>query len=222
MSNKQTYIKTILLSQRLKYMVSQLKCQQQEEEATSPTETVVAFGQEEKDKPLPSPPSLYMMSFDSAIDIGPVRNKPLPAITHSIIHVKRKYNGVKGLLTRSFQIHDILVSRNYSLATSCFVKLFVCKDKNTGQIKQVLKVSMTSHHRHDLYVIPQCTFTFHHAHTMLSKAQKARDSLLLCEVTDREIQSALFTWLTYQQLPSTDLVTHVLREGLKIYVVYNK
>lgn len=89
MSNKQTYIKTILLSQRLKYMVSQLKCQQQEEEATSPTETVVAFGQKEKNKPLPSPPSLYMMSFDSAIDIGPVRNKPLPAITHSIIHVKR-------------------------------------------------------------------------------------------------------------------------------------
>lgn len=102
------------------------------------------------------------------------------------------------------------------------MKLYVCKDKSTGQIKQLLKISLTSHCRKDLYVIPHYSFTFHHAHTILDKGQKARDSLLLCEVTDREIQSALFTWLSYQQLPSTDSVTHVLREGLKIYVVYNK
>lgn len=96
MSNKQTYIKTILLSQRLQSMITQLKCQQVTDELISPTETVVAFPPliKKEEKPLPSnPPSLYLMSFDSAIDIGPVvlRNKPLPTIQphHTIIHVKR-------------------------------------------------------------------------------------------------------------------------------------
>lgn len=106
MSNKQTYIKTILLSQRIQCMINQLKCQN---EATSPTETVIAFedqlkgnGDSQNDKkPLPVSPSIYMTSaFDSAIDINsdPVRNKPLPSIHHSkikhttIIHVKKVYN----------------------------------------------------------------------------------------------------------------------------------
>lgn len=84
MSNKQIYIKTILSSQRIQYMITQLKCQN---EATSPTETVVETFHDEK--PLPISPSMYIMTLDSAIDIGPTRNKPLPNIQHPNIHVKR-------------------------------------------------------------------------------------------------------------------------------------
>lgn len=104
------------------------------------------------------------------------------------------------------------------------MKLFTCKDKLTGQDKCVLKVTLTTSHTNNLYIIPYFQFTFYHINTVIAKAQKTKDIILLCQVTDIEIQSALFTWLNYydQQLPSMELVTHVLREGLKIYIVYNK
>lgn len=103
------------------------------------------------------------------------------------------------------------------------MKLFASRDKLKGVDKAVLKITLTSSITNNrLFIIPNTPFTFHHMNT-LTKSQKSHDLTQLALVTDIQVQSALFTWLNYYrlQLPSMGLVTHVLREGLKIYIVYN-
>lgn len=130
-------------------------------------------------------------------------------------------------MTRSYQIHDIVVSRTILFYSSAyFVKLFASKDKLTGVDKAVLKITLTSSNTTtttttNLFIIPDTPFTFHHLNT-LTKLQKSQDLIQLSLVTDIQVQSALFSWLNYYQLqlPSIECISHILREGLKIYIVY--
>ncbi|GAA5796023.1 hypothetical protein HPULCUR_001390 [Helicostylum pulchrum] len=247
MKNTQVYKNAYRLSQKLRHQIDQLKKKVKDDDMqSSPTETMIAYDDEWKVKSLPKlsidssvtitmhndekSSSLYFATaFDSAVDL--VMNKPLPSIYHNkikhttIIHVKKRYCGIRSFLTRSFQIHDIVVSRTVlDYSSAYFVKLFASKDKLTGVDKAVLKITLTSSNTNNrLFIIPNTPFTFYHINT-LTKLQKSQDLTQFALVTDIQVQSALFTWLNYYhlQLPSMDLVTHVLREGLKIYIVYTQ
>ncbi|GAA5817375.1 hypothetical protein MFLAVUS_010919 [Mucor flavus] len=245
MKNKQVYKNVYRLSQKLRHQIDQLKEKVKDDDMqSSPTETMIAYDDEWKVKSLPKlsidssvtitmhndekSSSLYFATaYDSAVDL--VMNKPLPSIYHNKIKhttIIHRYCGIRSFLTRSFQIHDIVVSRTIlaSYSSAFFVKLFASRDKLTGVDKAVLKITLTSSTTNNrLFIIPNTPFTFHHKNT-LTKSQKSHDLTQLALVTDIQVQSALFTWLNYYhlQLPSMDLVTHVLREGLKIYIVYTQ
>ncbi|KAI9329653.1 hypothetical protein BD770DRAFT_477926 [Pilaira anomala] len=243
MKNKQAYKTVYYLSQKIRHQIEQLKSKIDIE-----SRTFISNNDDDDDqwkvKSLPKlsidssvtitmhndkkSSSVYLQTaFDSAVDLA--INKPLPSIHHNkikhtpIIHVKKKYCGLKGrFLTRSYQIHDIVVSRTIlPYSSAYFVKLFASKDKLTGVDKAVLKITLTSSNTTNLFIIPDTPFTFHHLNT-LTKLQKSQDLIQLSLVTDIQVQSALFSWLNYYQLqlPSIECISHVLREDLKIYIVY--
>lgn len=56
----------------------------------------------------------------------------------------------------------------------------------------------------------------------MTKQQKMLDASMLTDISDTQIQSALSIWLHYyhHQLPSLHHVSHILRQGLGIYIVY--
>jgi hypothetical protein len=121
---------------------------------------------------------------------------------------------------------DIEISSR-SISSPYFVKLFASRDRSKGgEKKAVLRITLTASNNNssaNLYIIPYYEFTFYHVNILMTKAQKLLDILHLSSVSDQQIQSALFVWLNYyhRQLPAIQHVTHIFREGLKIYIVYN-
>lgn len=127
------------------------------------------------------------------------------------------------MLKRTYHLDNIVVTR--SKFSYYFVKLFASYDKETGEKKAVLKLSLTlskSANSSNLFIIPYFNFTFYHHLQSMTKQQKLLDASMLADIPDTQIQSALSIWLNYYhyQLPSIQNVSHILRQGLGIYIVY--
>jgi hypothetical protein len=100
---------------------------------------------------------------------------------------------IKGFLTRTYQLDDIVIWTRKRAMSSYFIKLYASKQKSTGEKKAVFRVTLTLNNHSNLYIIPYYEFTFYHIHTAITKEQKQLDmAMLLPIIGDQQIQSALF------------------------------
>ncbi|KAG0168799.1 hypothetical protein DFQ28_008075 [Apophysomyces sp. BC1034] len=105
-----------------------------------------------------------------------------------VIHVQKRINGLRGFLTRTYQLHDILMSRTLISPLG----LFTATD-GTGQPKAVLKVLITAAQdsRH---------FTFYWKRQNPSaKRNRAYDVAKFALVPDDLVKTELATWVRQQQ-----------------------
>jgi hypothetical protein len=100
---------------------------------------------------------------------------------------------------------------------------------NDGLTKAVIHLTVTS-----IYTFNDPTttdlnpfgFTFfwnNNSATKISKEQRDYDVAHLTVVPDEQMQAALFIWCKHrQQIPCLSLATQIYREGVDIYVVFDR
>ncbi|KAI9250978.1 hypothetical protein BDA99DRAFT_541620 [Phascolomyces articulosus] len=205
-----------------------------------------------KDDPLITPPAsprikqVRFQDHSSSIEeksLSQYQNEsPLPPLPPSrelppIIHVQKKINGLRGFLTRTYQLSDNLVMSRAHITP---LRLFTATEILTGKPKAVLKIVITSHHDHGFsFYWPSSPAIGHHGSTtttsltsnnnnnnnaLMIKPNRSQDMAKFSLVPDHLVQDALDSWIQQQGgcLPPLYQATHILRESIKIYVVYNR
>ncbi|KAI8099985.1 uncharacterized protein BX664DRAFT_382444 [Halteromyces radiatus] len=173
----------------------------------------------------------YSNSFTNETSITTIyKEHPLPL--PPIIHVQKKINGLLGFLTRTYQLNEIISSRTL-IST---LGLFNAMDSTTGHAKAVLKVTMTSTQikpideqnnddtlDNDMLSLFGFTFFASVKRSPNVKRPNREDPDCLV-VSDHIVADALDYWIQHQtdQLPRLTSASHILRESVKVYVVYDK
>ncbi|KAI8074755.1 hypothetical protein BC940DRAFT_363691 [Gongronella butleri] len=150
---------------------------------------------------------------------------PLPPL----IHVQKKINGLRGLLTRTYQLNEIIYSKTMINA----FRLFNAVDSSTGHAKAVLRVVMTSQLKTpirdpqgcalDQTMLKMFGFTFYVSLKLSPHAKRPQNDDPRClVVSDHIVTDALYYWTQHQSLPLLHHATHLLRESVKVYVVYDR
>ncbi|KAI8141731.1 hypothetical protein BJV82DRAFT_714581 [Fennellomyces sp. T-0311] len=154
---------------------------------------------------------------DEPIDEPPLPPLPQPSRLPPITHVQKRINGLRGFLTRTYQLsNDLVMSRAHITP----LRLFTATELLTGQPKAVLKIVITAHHDYG--------FSFYWPSSPIesssNKPNRANDIAKFAVVPDSLVQDALDSWIGQQGgvLPPLHQATHILRESIKIYVVYNR
>ncbi|KAI9320876.1 hypothetical protein BX666DRAFT_2024486 [Dichotomocladium elegans] len=151
---------------------------------------------------------------------------PKPPLTR-IVHVHKRINGLRGFLTRTYQLSsDIVMSR----ALTTHLRLFTATQMLTGEPKAILKLVLTAFHENDInqpdLKVEQRGFSFYWPGGPRQppvKPNRTYDAIQFASLPDSQVQEALDKWIERQAvLPPLRLASHILREGLKIYVVYNR
>ncbi|KAI9495617.1 hypothetical protein BDB00DRAFT_207042 [Zychaea mexicana] len=153
----------------------------------------------------------------------PPARKELPPITH----VQKKINGLRGFLTRTYQLsNDLVMSRAHITP----LRLFTATEVMTGKPKAVLKIVITGHHDYGFsFYWPSSSSSSSSSNSSgttvaTMKPNRAHDVARFALVPDALVQDALDGWIQQQGgvLPPLYQATHILRESIKIYVVYNR
>jgi hypothetical protein len=149
-----------------------------------------------------SPPLQTSLSSSPLPTPNKRRSRPLPIIQD----VSKKYYGIRGLFTRTYQLEDIIVTR-----TLVSPYLFAGKGRHTNDRKAILKLILVVMNDY------QFTFAFPHNHHA-----PPRPPPYPAEIADSVIQQQLATWISYQPLlPLLVHAIHIYRVGIKLYIVYN-
>ena len=139
-------------------------------------------------------------------------------------------------MTRTYQLsNNLVVSRAHITP----LRLFTATEILTGKPKAVLKIVITAHHDHGFsFYWPSSRSIANSnssttlatsaqsspASTGLTKRNRSQDAAKFALVPDSLVQDALDSWIQQQGgvLPPLCQATHILRESIKIYVVYNR
>ncbi|KAG2224271.1 hypothetical protein INT45_000302 [Circinella minor] len=167
---------------------------------------------------------------------SPLPPLPPPRELPPITHVQKKINGLKGFLTRTYQLsNNLVVSRAHITP----LRLFTATEILTGKPKAVLKIVITAHHDYgfSFYWPSSPSITNNNSSTtlttpaqpsptstVLTKPNRSQDVAKFGLMPDSLVLDALDSWIQQQGgvLPPLYQATHILREGIKIYVVYNR
>ncbi|CAO3642729.1 unnamed protein product [Cunninghamella echinulata] len=188
----------------------------------------------------PASPNIHSPSPSNASSSF-YNDNPLPLAP--IMHVQKKVNGLRGLLTRTYQLNEIISSKTL---ISPF-QLYNGMDTITREAKAVLRVMMTTkvdpkQEEHDKAFDQEMIhlFGFTFCSNGKKKHSKPRRSSLgrhhpshhnqyqqdaqCVVVSDHIVSDALSYWIDHQKdpLPALNHATHILRESVKLYVVYDK
>ncbi|KAI9304974.1 hypothetical protein BJ944DRAFT_249441 [Cunninghamella echinulata] len=188
----------------------------------------------------PASPNIHSPSPSNASSSF-YNDNPLPL--PPIMHVQKKVNGLRGLLTRTYQLNEIISSKTL---ISPF-QLYNGMDTITREAKAVLRVIMTTkidskQEEHDKSFDQEMInlFGFTFCSNGKKKHSKPRRSSLgrhhpshhhqyqqdaqCVVVSDHIVSDALSYWIDHQKdpLPALNHATHILRESVKLYVVYDK
>ncbi|KAG1140156.1 hypothetical protein G6F37_004168 [Rhizopus arrhizus] len=153
----------------------------------------------------------------SVLLVSPPPKYPLPPLPKPsmlpIQHVKKKANGLKGFLTKTYRLGPILLTNQLvSKKNTCFY---------FGRLQnkpiEVLKLYITTTLMHD-HLTSRFGFTF--SCQRISRRQKTKDGKTLSSIADSRIQSALLVWFSTVDLPPIQCASHLLCNGFKLYVVY--
>ncbi|CAO3613259.1 unnamed protein product [Cunninghamella blakesleeana] len=162
---------------------------------------------------------------------------PLPPINH----VQKRVNGLRGLLTRTYQLNEIISSKTL---ISPF-KLYNGMDTTTREPKAILRITMITkdeinhqevedHHLKYLNkeMLDLFGFTFNSNGKNKKPSKSKRTSLRKSKhhlshsfmVSNKIVADALSYWIDHQKdpLPALNHATHILRESVKLYVVYDR
>ncbi|KAI8882199.1 hypothetical protein K501DRAFT_286018 [Backusella circina FSU 941] len=147
-----------------------------------------------------------------------------------IIHVKKeeKNTGLRALFfNKRYQLQTLEVFYHNPIAPG----VYLASDPTTME-KAVIHLAATS-----IYASNDTTtittelspfgFTFFwnnkSATKKITKGQREYDVSHLTEVPDEQIQAALFIWCKHrEQMPCLSLATHIYREGVDIYAVFDR
>ncbi|ORX53922.1 hypothetical protein DM01DRAFT_1383343 [Hesseltinella vesiculosa] len=172
----------------------------------------------------PSDPPTHPSS-PSTTSSYPLLENPLPLAP--VIHVQKKINGLRGLITRTYQLNEIISSRT----TISDLGLFNAVDSTTGKAKAVLRVVMTSQLKNtkspvanlDRTMLQMFGFTFYVSLKRSPHVKRPpQDDPRCLVVSDHIVTDALYYWTQHQSLPLLHHATHILRESVKVYVIYDK
>ncbi|KAI7881337.1 hypothetical protein K492DRAFT_194455 [Lichtheimia hyalospora FSU 10163] len=150
---------------------------------------------------------------------------PPPPPVIRIKHVQKRINGFRGFLTRTYQLSGSIVM---SRALTTPLRLFTATELITGEPKAILRVILTAP-LHDVTLSDSDApygFSFYWPggpKQPAIKPNRAFDMEQFGNVPDHLVQEALERWLTRQGIfPPLHQATHILRENIKIYIVYNR
>ncbi|KAI8367513.1 uncharacterized protein BYT42DRAFT_129112 [Radiomyces spectabilis] len=151
-------------------------------------------------------------------------DSPRDSLPCSITHIQKKIQGLRGLLTRSFMLNNILVYPHINMAPlePSNYQFQKAMDVSTHQPKAVLKLALSK-------TIPLAEeehlscygFTFSTPKQKSSSSEDYVASLSL--IPNSLVNMALLSWTKHMgdRLPPLSDVSHIFRLGIKIYLVYN-
>ncbi|KAI7892793.1 uncharacterized protein EV154DRAFT_385256, partial [Mucor mucedo] len=162
------------------------------------------------------------------INTAEISSEPLILLPH-IIHVQKKtHQSLKGLLKRSYQLNQYtIIKANAITLQNVSGLLYKTSNSFNGNAVLLLKIVIVS-------LDSQCsenqrrygfTFWWQNNHTFL---QQNDDDAKFALAPDSLVREALITWIESQNeqfkgslLPSLSESDEILRDGRKIYIVYN-
>ncbi|SAL95204.1 hypothetical protein [Absidia glauca] len=134
-----------------------------------------------------------------------------------ITHIQR----TSRMKLRSFLGHSILLNRTIRLDTQLYTKdprFYQAKDEVTGQAKLVLKLTIIKSSSQTVLQPTLTPFGIHFVNTAILPASSMSK---YASVPDALVLEALYAWLAHSHLPHLSHACHIMRDGMKLYIVFD-
>ncbi|CEG66518.1 hypothetical protein RMATCC62417_03082 [Rhizopus microsporus] len=160
---------------------------------------------------LPTPPSTPFGQDTSFPDLPPLR------------HIRKKTQSLKRLLKRTYRLNEYEVMKAHTIHASPFSDGLLIKAFNMslGEPKLLLKLLMTSISHDTPEEQKRLGLTFCWPSVKSNVSIDSNDQAKLSIAPDSLVKEALATWLQNERLPSLNKVDEILRDGRKVYLVYD-
>ncbi|KAI9265421.1 hypothetical protein EDC94DRAFT_604855 [Helicostylum pulchrum] len=179
-----------------------------------------------------TPPSTPQNIFDTA---EPTTNdEPLlnTLLLLHIVHVQKKtHSSLKGLLKRTYQLNQYTIKKTNSM-TLPFSTGILYKTSISGKSKLLLKLVIVSLDLRSSENQTRFGFTFwwQNHHTLVQQRDGSQDDAKFALAPDSLVKESLITWIESRNqeikgvalLPSLIQADEILRDGRKLYIVYDQ